>query len=190
MRTRIMEECDKKTVDTAVSILEKGGLVIYPTETQYGIGADVTNKKALKKVFEVKQRHDEKKFIWAFSDIQMIKKYFSLNGKQEKLVRKLMPGPFSLVMDGEGFRIPDNEVAMKIIKQFGKPITTTSANISGKKNSSRINDVIKLFDGKADIIIDAGDLKKSKASTVFRWDDKKILRRGPVSRKEIIEALQ
>lgn len=190
MRTLIFKEKAKKVIPTAVSILKKGGIIIYPTETQYGIGADATSRKAVKKVFLVKQRPSEKKVIWAFSDIKMIKKYVHLEKKQERLIKRLMPGPFTLVIKWQGFRIPDNKTAIKIIRKFGRPITTTSANISGEKTPTKIKDVIKLFDGKVDMIIDAGDLKRNKPSTVFGWDKMKIFRRGPVTKKQIMNALK
>ncbi|MBI4170524.1 MAG: threonylcarbamoyl-AMP synthase [Candidatus Aenigmarchaeota archaeon] len=188
MKTVIIKAND--SMNKAVEILKRGGLIIYPTETQYGIGADVSNDEAIRKVLEVKKRQEDKKIIWAFSDMRMIKKYFSLNKEQEKLVSKLMPGPFTLVVNGQGFRIPDNKTAAKIIKQFGKPITTTSANISGKDPPNKIADVVKLFDGKVDIIIDTGNIRKNRPSTVFRWEDKRIVRKGPMNRKEIMEALK
>ncbi len=190
MTTLILKEEDKQTIAAAVRILKKGGLIIYPTETQYGIGADATSKKGVKKVFFVKQRPSEKKVIWAFSDIKMVKNYFPLSKEQERLVRKLMPGPFTLVTNDRRFRIPDHRIARKIIKKFGRPITTTSANISGRETPNKIKDVIKLFNRKVDMIIDSGDLKKSRPSTVFGWEEKKILRKGPVSRKEILQALE
>ncbi len=190
VKTIILKSNDKRTTETALSILKKGGIIIYPTETQYGMGADVINVKAIKKIFSAKARPPEKKVIWAFSDVKMIKKHFSLNRQQEKIVNKLMPGPFTLVINGQGFRIPANKAAIKIIRKFGRPITTTSANISGKETPNKIKDIIELFEGKVDMIIHAGDLKKSKPSTVFNWNTKEILRKGPISKKEIYSLLE
>lgn len=187
--TEIIRASHRIAAKNAASVLRKGGIIIYPTETQYGMGADVANRKAVKKIFVIKQRPEEKKIIWAFSDVAMIKKYFKLDRQQEKLCRALMPGPFTLVISGQAFRIPDNDTARKIIRKFGMPVTTTSANISGRKAPAKIKEIIKLFDGKVDVIIDGGDLPARKPSTVFDWETKIILRKGPVSRKGIEKAL-
>jgi L-threonylcarbamoyladenylate synthase len=190
IKTKTLVLDEEAAIEKAVSVLKKGRLIIYPTETQYGIGADAGDRKAVKKIFSIKQRPVEKNIIWAFSDVAMVKKYFSLDKDQEKLVRQLMPGPFTLVMNGQAFRIPANRTARKIIKKLGRPITTTSANISGKETPVKIRDVIKIFNRKVDMIIDGGDLKKSLPSTIFRWEDKKILRKGPVMKKEIMKILK
>ncbi len=190
MKTLILQERDKRAVKKAVDILRRKGVIIYPTETQYGIGTDATNRTAVKKVFAVKKRPVDKKMILAFSDLAMTKKYFTLGKEEEKLVKRLMPGPFTLVINSEAFRIPDNAVARKIIRKFGKPITTTSANISGEAPPTKISEIIGVFNGKVDLIIDGGDLKAFRHSTIFRWEDRKILRCGPVSRKEIMKTLR
>lgn len=190
METLVMKEADSRAAAEAVKILRRKGVIVYPTETQYGIGADATSREAVRKVFEAKRRQADKKVIWAFSDLAMIKKYFTLDKGQKKLVKKLMPGPFTLVAEGQGFRIPDNAIARKIIRKFGRPVTTTSANISGKESPGKIKDVMELFDGKVDLIVDAGNIPRRKPSTVFRWEDRKILRRGPVGRKEIMRSMK
>lgn len=190
VKTRIIKANKKnknKIKKIAVNTLRNNGIIIYPTETLYGIGVDATNKKLVKMVFRIKRRKD-KKFISAVSDIKMARKYFMVNKDMEKLAKKFMPGPLTIIdEDGFSFRIPKDKLALKIIKKFRKPITSTSANISGKKIKG-IKSIIKNFDGKVDLIIDDGN-RKNMASTVFDIRTRKILRRGPIRKKEIMKVL-
>ncbi|HLD39323.1 MAG TPA: Sua5/YciO/YrdC/YwlC family protein, partial [archaeon] len=89
-----------------------------------------------------------------------------------------------------GFRIPDNKFVLSLIRKLGKPITSTSANISGSENLYKIKDIIKLFDKKVDMIIDAGNIPKRKASTLFDTIEGKIIREGPISEKKIHDVLK
>jgi L-threonylcarbamoyladenylate synthase len=177
-------------INTAVSVLKKKGIVIYPTETLYGIGCDATNKKHIKKIFKIKQCKPSKKFISAVSDISMAKRYFKVGNDAEKLIKKFMPGPLTIIDEnGNSFRMPKDMIALKIIKKFGKPITSTSANISEHEPIYKIHDIVKTFTGKVDLIIDAGDIPKRAASTVFDTKTQEIIRQGPITKEEIMKVL-
>lgn len=197
MKTEIIKVSNKKAVAKAVEVLSKGGLIIYPTETLYGIGADASNDKAVKKVIAIKKRSKTKHILIAFSDLRMAKKYLVVTKKAELLAKAFMPGPLSLIVETKsrpvrkvGFRIPNNKFVLSLIRKLGKPITSTSANISGKENIYKIKDIIRLFDGKVDLIIDVGNMPKRKASTVFDVMENKTVRGGPVSEKQISEVLK
>jgi len=194
--TAIIKVTNKGAIGHAVSVLNSGGIVVYPTETSYGLGADATNDKAVKNIIRIKKRSKSKKISVAFSDIRMARKYLIITKNAEKLVKAFMPGPLTLIVESKnkptkkvGFRIPDNDFVRRLIRKFGKPITATSANISGRSDLYKIKDVIKIFNSKVDLIIDGGNLPKRKPSTIFDVLDKKILRKGPVSEKEIQEIL-
>lgn len=194
--TEIIKISDKKVVTRATYILSNGGIIIYPTETIYGIGVDATNDKAVKKVMQIKKRSKSKHMLIAFSDLKMTKKYLVITKRAEKLVEAFMPGPLSLIVETKkekrrvGFRIPDNKFVLSLIRKVGKPITSTSANISGKENLYKIKDIIKTFDGKVAMIIDAGNIPKRKASTLYDTIEGKIVRKGPISEKKILTALK
>lgn len=205
MKTEILKITDKKTISRAVDVLAKGGIIIYPTETVYGVGADATNDKAVKKVITVKKRSASKHIIIAVSDLKMAKNYAIITKKAEILTKTFMPGPLTIVVEAKTklkdvkrqaarrrirFRIPDNKFVLSVIRKFGKPITTTSANISGGENIYKIKDIIKTFDGKVDMIIDGGNIPKRKPSTVFDTIKMKVVREGPVSEKQIIATLK
>jgi len=186
-----------KAVSTAAEVLARGGVIIYPTETLYGIGVDATNSEAMSKLIEMKKRKGEKteQILVAYSDIAMAKKYLTITKEADILAKRFMPGPLSLVLrDKQGnrarLRIPERKITLGIIKKFGGPITSTSANISGEENIYKISDIIKKFGGKVDLIIDDGNIPRRKASTVFDMETMKILREGPISKKQIEDALK
>jgi L-threonylcarbamoyladenylate synthase len=196
MKTEIIKSKDRKSIASAVAVLKRNGIVIYPTETSYGVGADATNIRALKKINRLKGRKG--KFIpIIISDIKMTEKYFVLNSDMKKLMKRFMPGPLTLVAKKKmktkkligGFRIPSNRFALKLVKKFGKPVTATSANLSGDKPIYKISDIKKLFSGRVDLIIDAGNLKRRKPSTVFDVTNMKIIRKGKINKKEINKVL-
>ncbi len=197
MKTEIVKINNSKAVAKSVDVLSKGGLIIYPTETVYGIGTDATNDKAVKKVLEIKKRIKGKHMLTAFSDIRMARKYLVVTKRAGMLAKEFMPGPLSLIVETKskptrkfGFRIPDNKFVLSLIRKLGAPITSTSANISGSDNLYKIKDIIKTFDGKVDLIIDAGNIPKRKPSTVFDIIEMKVMRKGPISEKQILAALK
>ena len=197
MKTEIIKINSSKAIPKALEILKNGGMVIYPTETLYGIGVDATNDKAVLKLIKIKKRVGEKKFLTAFSDIKMARKFLVITKKAGMLAKEFMPGPLSLIVYTKGkperkvgFRIPDNKFVLSVIRKLGKPITSTSANISGKENLYKIKDIMKTFDGKADLIIDGGNIPKRKPSTVYDVTEGKILRKGPISEKQIQATLK
>ena len=193
--TEILKVTDRKAINRAVEILAADGLIIYPTETLYGIGADATSDAAVKKVIRVKKRLPSKHIIIAMSDIRMAKRYAVMTKRAEVLTKQFMPGPLSLVVNAKSdgrkirYRIPDNRFVRSVVRRLGKPITTTSANISGGENLYKIKDIVRVFDGKVDLIIDAGNIPKRKPSTVFSTIDMEVVRKGAISEKQILSAL-
>ncbi len=196
METLILKP-GKQALSYAVKAMKKGGIIIYPTETSYGIGADATNARTVKKINRIKTRKG--KFIPIIvSDMKMAEKYIILNNDIKKLIKKFMPGPLTLVVKKRmktkkllgGFRISSNKTAVNLARKLGKPITATSANISGNKPIYKISEIKKTFMGKVDLIIDAGSLPKRKPSTVYDSYNKKILRQGKIKLKEINKCLK
>ncbi len=189
MHTKIAKINDAQSLKTAAIALGKGKTIVYPTETCYGLGADSTNPTAVSKIYKIKGRKEGKKISLACASLGMASKYVEINSNAKKLASAFMPGPMTIVTNGKSFRIPASTFALKLIRKFGRPITATSANISGKKNMYKIKDVIRAFDGKVDVIIDAGDLPARRASTVFNADSMQVLRKGHVTLAQIKKAL-
>ena len=178
-----------KNIDLAVDVIKSSGLVIYPTETSYGLGCDATNENAIKKLYKIKKRNKPISIIVA--DLKMAKKYCIIDDYTKKIIKKFMPGPLTLIVKKKNlpdilsketiaFRISSNKIATELSKKSGKPITSTSANISGLSSIYSINKLKKTFDKKVDLIIDAGNLKKRKASTIYDIKKRKFLRIGDI----------
>jgi len=191
---------DEMATEAALTVLKNGGLVVYPTETLYGIGADATNSGAVKKLTEYKNRPFGKPYSIAVLDEKMAEKYVELNETAKNLYREFLPGPLTVISRGLhkvapgvesedgtlGIRIPDYKLVLNIVKKFGKPITSTSANASYKKRPYKISDILENISNKQkdliDLIIDAGVLPPNDPSTVIdtTLDDPVTLRQGKI----------
>ena len=181
--------------------LEKGGLVVYPTETAYGIAVDALDPEAVEKVYEVKQRPREKGLTTIVASLEQAEKYAELSEEEKKIVEEFMPGPLTLIADKKEnvpdnlnekfvFRISSGEVARELA-EFG-PITATSANISGEETSYSVEDIDSRLLEKVDYVIESGELEESPTSTIVELDDSrvKVHREGPIKKKEIEKVLQ
>ena len=179
-------------MDSAVEILKKKGLIVYPTNTLYGIGGNPFNEEVIKKIFEIKKRPNVPISV-AVSNMDMIKKIAFLNPAAVRICKKFLPGPFTVVLlkkknvptlltagsEKIGIRIPDNKIALRIISRFG-PITCTSANLHKGKNPADIETAKSQLGDNIQLYIDDGKCKYSKPSTVVDVSDGKIkiLREG------------
>ena len=195
----IQEEIINRCIDT----LNSGGLVVYPTETCYGIAADPTSQKAVDKLLNYKKKREGKAISVAVSDKKMAKEYVEINEIAENIYDNYLPGPITVISKSKGnvvkkveaddgtlgIRIPKYPLIIEIIKQFGKSITATSANASYKKTPYTIKNILdntsKKQQNLIDLIIDAGKLQKNKPSTVINTtlNEMKILREGDVNLK-------
>ncbi len=199
------ENPSEKVLREAVEAIRSGKLVVYPTETVYGLGADTSSDEAVRRVFAAKGRDYKNPVSIAVSSHEMLRKFAEVSPTAERLAKKFFPGPITLVLrakpgvsklllskDGKiGIRFPDNEVALKLIELFGQPVTSTSANISGKASPVTAEEAVKQVGQWVDIVVDAGRCEVGVPSTVVDATSErpKILRGGAVKEKEIIEAI-
>ncbi|MBI4130696.1 threonylcarbamoyl-AMP synthase [Candidatus Roizmanbacteria bacterium] len=200
---RTTDNNKQNILQEAIAVLNNGGLIIYPTETCYGVGVDATNPKAVEKLLLYKERPEGKAISIAVSDKEMAEQYVELNKTAKNLYKNFLPGPLTVISNSKhtvakgleaedgslGVRIPDYLFILELIKQFGKPITATSANVSGRKTPYTIPDVLDYTIEKKkrliDCIIDAGELPHNPPSTVVdtRLNDERIVREGSISLK-------
>ncbi len=175
----------QEVIDQTVKVLNQGGLVIFPTETTYGAGVDATNQQAVDKLLSYKSRREGKPLSIAVPDQQTASKYVQINEQAKKLYSRFIPGPITIVSESLdkvapgvssefgtlGVRIPDYSLILDLLKEFGKPMTATSANASGKKRPYNIDDILNNLSEKQknliDLIIDAGELPHNEPSTVI-----------------------
>lgn len=201
----LKEEYNKERIKEAAQDILNGELVIFPTETVYGIGANALNDDACKNIFKAKGRAGDNPLIVHVNNVDMIKKLVEEpNEIEKKLIKSFCPGPFTLIfkakniipksvtagLDTVGIRMPSNKIANKLIEYAGVPIAAPSANVSGRPSGTKIDDILKEFDGKVSTIIDDGMVDIGLESTVVRVIDNKvrILRPGKIT-KENIEKL-
>jgi len=198
MKTKI---AGKNEISKIAGVLVKGGVIVYPTETSYGIGADALNKKAILKVHKVKKQATSKPISIIVPDMKIAKKFGNLDKGAERLVKKFMPGPLTLIVKKRktvpnslsrktiAFRISSNKTAHAISKKFNGGITATSANIHGKPAIYSFREALKVFEGKVDLIVDAWNLPKRNASTIYDFAGRKLIRKGQIGEKEILKAI-
>lgn len=175
------QKFDEQIITQIINVMKNGGVIVYPTDTCYGIGADWQNTKAVTKISQIKQRPNNKIFSVIVSDIAMIKNYCDVSKYQEKILNKYLPGPYTFILSKAknkvlikssetlGVRIPAYPFTQKLAKKFNRPFITTSANISGQNPCYNVNCIleqIKFSQYKPDLIINAGQLQKNPPSKV------------------------
>lgn len=189
---------DGAIIERAARIVRQGGLVAFPTETVYGIAADLSNKKAIDRLYRIKNRPDGKPFTVHIAGVSMIRSMgCSLPRKVKRAIDKLWPGPLTAIVkstDGRkiGFRMPANEVALRLIDSAKVPVVAPSANISGNRPPQDAEGVLRELDGKVDLLLDAGSTEVGIESTVvdFTVDPPIIVRQGAITRASLFRALK
>ncbi|MBC5792426.1 MAG: threonylcarbamoyl-AMP synthase [Nanohaloarchaea archaeon] len=185
----------------ARKVIEECGLVVFPTETAYGIAADATNPDAVEKVYEAKQRPQEKGLTAIVSSLEQAERYAKLSDNERKIVKELMPGPITLVSEKKDripdsmnekfvFRVSSSKTARTLAENI--PITATSANISGEETSYSIEDISDKLLEKVDFVIDTGKLEDGPTSTITEIVDGEVVihREGPIKKKEIEKVVE
>ena len=187
-----------------VSALNSGDLVVYPTDTLYGLGADIYNDEAVKKIFTLKKRGFDQPLSVAVSSIEGLEDIAFVDDRVRRVVEEFLPGSLTIVLKKKNvvsdlvtagsetiaIRIPDNPIALRLLEVFG-PLTCTSANIHGENTSPNVEDIRKDFENDIMFYIDAGQLE-GKPSTILDLssDEPKILREGAIPAKEVLKAIE
>ncbi len=192
-----------KSIDEAVEVLGNGGVVVYPTETCYGIGCDATDEEAVKKVYEAKKRDASKKLTCIVDSLETAEKFCKLSLKEKEVCENFMPGPLTFVAEKTSelpdvtntdfaFRVSSKKVCRKLTEKLGRPIVATSANISGNDNSYSVKEMDEDLLDKVDYVLDGGKLEKNTPSTIAKITDGelKVFREGPVKKDELEEFVE
>lgn len=177
----------------AAKILEKGGIVAYPTDTIYGIGCDIFSKKGLEKIQQLKGRDKNKPLSFICSDLSHISQFAKVPNYAYRIMKRLLPGPYTFILDASsevprmlmpkrktvGIRVPDNAIAIAIVKELGHPLTTTSANFSGEDVISDPLEIERLMGKQLDAVIDGGKLSGEPSTVIdLTGNAPEILRKG------------
>lgn len=193
----------RNDLSDALKALSNGEVVVYPTDTLYALGADIYNDWAVRKIFEIKRRSYSCPLPVAVANFDEIDKISYTNDLVKRVAKRFLPGPLTLILkkkdsvssivtsdlDKIAVRIPKNDVALDLLSRFG-PLTATSANIHSKKTSYVIKDLKMQFSSEISVYLDDGRLD-AKPSTIVDLTSKKpiIVRKGPINKGEIIEAI-
>lgn len=184
----ILDEKSKASIiEKAVNTLKKGGVIVYPSDTVYGIAVDGTNMQATARLDQLKGRRLDQKYSYNVPSIEMIKKYHDLSADQEKILRKYLPGPFTFILSPDfSVRIPKNCIIAEIAQAFGKPVTATSANRTGEKPATSTKSLSAQIYLAADLIIEKTDFDPHKPSTLVDISSKpyRVLREGELPFKD------
>jgi L-threonylcarbamoyladenylate synthase len=197
MKTRILT-ATLENIKEAAGAVKNGGLVVYPTETVYGLGCDPFNASAVKRLIKTKGARDKPLPILAYS-VHDVKRVAELTEKGEELARKFWPGPLTLILPRKGLpdivtlgsatvgvRIPKNGVALKLLEFSGGLLVGTSANKTGAQPSSTALEAYEQLKDEVDVVLDGGVVEFGVSSTVLDLtsSDHKIIRKGPLTVKE------
>lgn len=192
------ENINKEELEKVIEVLKNDGIIIFPTDTVYGIGCNCFSEKAIRKIFKNKSRPEQKPINVLTNNIEKIQKVAkNISEKEEEIIKKYMPGALTIILnkkeevpsiltaglDSIGVRIPNNKIALDILKNFEYPLATTSVNISGNMPGIELEDFLNEFKDKVDIIIDGGKSEIGIASTIVRIDEDlkiNILREGNI----------
>ena len=205
-------KANQQGIKPALKYLKAGKVVIYPTDTCYGLGADTSNLQAVKRMYAVKGRELYKPVHVIVADLKMAKKYAVVDKWSQKLFKKFMPAPITIVMQlragkGQSWKIlsaktgtigiamSPNKTAMALVKKFGKPLTTTSANFAGEITAYSVNSLLKQYRRRKhqpDLILDGGTLPRRRPTTMVSvaGGRVKIFREGPITNRQILAALK
>jgi L-threonylcarbamoyladenylate synthase len=181
---------DSRDVERAADAIRDGDLAVYPTETVYGLGADALSEAAVERVFAVKRRSHEKPVSLAVPDVDAALAYVEATDREERFMREFLPGPVTVLCEKTdavpdvltggrervGVRVPDHEVALALLREVS-PVTSTSANVSGRPSATRVADLDPEIRDAAAVVLDGGETGGT-GSTVVNVETGEIHRRG------------
>jgi len=182
-----------RLIKQVVDILKQGGVIAYPTDTTYGIGCDIFNKKGVKNIYQIKKRDPRKPFSFICADLSDVANYAQVSNFAFKIMKRHLPGPYTFVLEATrivpdsvvtrqktvGIRIPENPIALSIVRELGHPLVTTSANISGEDVYHDPLDIEDALGHMLDAVIDGGILRGDASTVISLIDDRiDVLREG------------
>jgi len=182
-----------RLIRKAVEILKAGGIVVYPTDTYYGIGCDLMNPKAIERIYQLKRRDRSKPFSFICSDLTNISQYAKVSNYAYRTMKRLLPGPYTFILEGSklvpkimltkrktaGIRVPDNAICLALVRELGHPIITTSAATAEGASFHDASLIHDHYGKQVDAVIDGSPVSGEPSSIVSLIDDTpEIIRRG------------
>jgi len=177
----------KRLIDKVVQVLDQGGLIIYPTDTFYGIGCDLFQKKSIQRVYQLKRRPPTKPFSFVCANLKDISLYAQVSNHAYRIMKRSLPGPYTFILEGTrlvpklmltrrrtvGIRVPNNKICLSIVKNLGRPIISTSVPLD---EPSVIHDT---YPSLVEMVIDGGVISYEPSTVVSLIDDRaEVIREG------------
>ncbi|MGV8075648.1 MAG: L-threonylcarbamoyladenylate synthase [Syntrophobacteraceae bacterium] len=185
---------EPRKIKKVVEVLLKGGIIVYPTDTYYGIGCDLFNKDAIERIYQLKRRSRHQPFSFMCHDLKNISEYAQMTNYAYKTMKRLLPGPYAFVLEGSrlvprimltkrrtvGIRVPDNPICLAIIKELGHPvINTTATDAQTRAILQSPREIQEKLGHALDLIIDGGTVPGKQSSVISLIDDiPEVLREG------------
>jgi tRNA threonylcarbamoyl adenosine modification protein (Sua5/YciO/YrdC/YwlC family) len=182
-----------RLIRKAVQVLRDGGIVVYPTDTAYGMGCDLFNKRGIERIYEIKRRSRTQPFSFICSDLSDISNYAVVTNYAYKIMKRLLPGPYTFILGASrlvpkillpkrkevGIRIPDHEVCLSLVREFGGPIISTTVRLPDEEILTDPEIIEERIGHSVDLVIDSGILSPELSTVVSLVDDTpEILREG------------
>lgn len=187
------ENPQPRLISKAVAVLKDGGIIAYPTDTYYGIGCDLANKKAIEKVYWLKKRDKREPFSFICSDLKNISDYAKVTNYAYKTMKRLLPGPYTFILEGSrqvpkimlakrktvGIRVPDHNICIELVRNLGNPIISTTAATPEGEIFNDPSFIEEHFKNSIDLVIDGGPVPGEPSSVIsLIGDEPEVLREG------------
>jgi tRNA threonylcarbamoyl adenosine modification protein (Sua5/YciO/YrdC/YwlC family) len=174
-----------RLIRKAVEIMRDGGVIIYPTDTVYGLGCALFNKKGIDKIYEIKRRNRKQPLSFVCADLKDISRYARVSDFAYKTMKRLLPGPYTFILEASrlvpkiilpkrlttGIRVPDNQICLSLVRELGQPIISTSVTTEDGEVLSDPCEIKEKFGKRVDLIIDGGILASEPSSVISLVDD-------------------
>jgi tRNA threonylcarbamoyl adenosine modification protein (Sua5/YciO/YrdC/YwlC family) len=174
-----------RLIRKATEILQDGGIIIYPTDTVYGMGCDLYNKKGIEKIYEIKRRSKKQPLSFVCADLKDISRYARVSDYAYKTMKRLLPGPYTFILEASrlvpkiilpkrhttGIRVPDNQICLSLVGELGHPIISTSVTVEDGEVLSNPLEIRERLEHRVDCIIDGGILVSEPSSVISLVDD-------------------
>lgn len=183
----------ERLIRKVARVLQQGGIIAYPTDTNYGIGCDIMNKRAIQKIYQIRQRNRNKPFSFICSSLKNISRYAKVTNYAYKTMRRLLPGPYTFILEGSklvpkimltrrrtaGIRVPDSTICLDLIRALGNPVISTSAKTPDGRLLEDPSLIHDFFGKRIDLVIDGGPVPGEPSSVIsLIGDTPEVIRAG------------
>lgn len=183
----------QRLIEKVADCLRDGGIIAYPTDTYYGIGCDIMNKKAIEKVYQIKKRDKSQPFSFICADLKHISDYAKVSNYAYRTMKRLLPGPYTFILEGSkmvpkimltkrksaGIRVPDHAICIAIIQALGNPVISTTATYANDEPIMDAWMISETYPTQIDIVIDSGPVPNRPSSVISLIDDiPEVIREG------------